>query len=99
LTSSDWLWLPNADDGEAKREGARPVPDRASDPGCSRLTNLPLQLGDIEALPPLLSRLGNEADTALRRERVVKVSPLCEGAGMGYVHSPIYGERAREGRE
>ena len=34
------------------------------------IVNFHTSLGDIEALPPLLSRLGKEADTALRRERV-----------------------------
>jgi glutamate/tyrosine decarboxylase-like PLP-dependent enzyme len=35
------------------------------------IVNFHTSLGDIEALPPLLSRLGQEADGALRRERAV----------------------------
>ena len=35
------------------------------------IVNFHTSLGDIEALPLLLSRLGKEADTALRRERAV----------------------------
>jgi len=35
------------------------------------IVNFHTSLGDIEALPLLLSRLGKKADTALRRERVV----------------------------
>jgi glutamate/tyrosine decarboxylase-like PLP-dependent enzyme len=35
------------------------------------IVNFHTSLGDIEALPLLLSQLGKEADTALRRERVV----------------------------
>jgi glutamate/tyrosine decarboxylase-like PLP-dependent enzyme len=35
------------------------------------IVNFHTSLADIEALPPLLSRLGQEADAALRRERVV----------------------------
>jgi glutamate/tyrosine decarboxylase-like PLP-dependent enzyme len=35
------------------------------------IVNFHTSLGDIEALPPLLSRLGKEADTALRREHLV----------------------------
>ena len=31
------------------------------------IVNFHTSLGDIEALPPLLSRLGAEADTVLRR--------------------------------
>ena len=34
------------------------------------IVNFHTSLGDIEALPPLLSRLGEEADTTLRLERV-----------------------------
>ena len=35
------------------------------------IVNFHTSLGDVEALPPLLSRLGREADVALRRERGV----------------------------
>jgi hypothetical protein len=34
------------------------------------IVNFHTSLEDVEALPTLLARLGKEADTALRRERV-----------------------------
>jgi glutamate/tyrosine decarboxylase-like PLP-dependent enzyme len=39
------------------------------------IVNFHTSLGDIEALPPLLSRLGRDADAALRREPMVSTHP------------------------
>jgi len=39
------------------------------------IVNFHTSLGDIEALPPLLSRLGRDADAALRRESMVSTHP------------------------
>ena len=39
------------------------------------VVNFHTSLGDVEALPPLLSRLGREADTALRQKQVAAATP------------------------
>ena len=42
------------------------------------IVNFHTSLGDVEAMPPLLSRLGKEADTALRQELAAKVERISQ---------------------
>lgn len=51
------------------------------------IVNFHTSLGDVEALPLLVSRLGKETDAALRRERAVSFRPYVKALYNGSASS------------